>query len=72
MRGHGRFSQTWSHMSSLYGLTTSRLPEPPLQFGQLLSLKILPSSKNWTISIIVQENIPINKQNRLIAYPLLH
>ena len=37
--------------------------------GQLLLLTIIVNSKNWTISIIVRENILVNWQNRLIAHP---
>ena len=37
--------------------------------GQLLLLTIIFSGKNWTISIIVKENITVNRQNRLIAHP---
>ena len=37
--------------------------------GRLLLLTIIPSSKNWTISIIVTENITVNRQNRLIVHP---
>ena len=37
--------------------------------GRLLLLTIIVSSKNWTISIIVKENITVNRQNRLIAHP---
>ena len=36
---------------------------------RLLLLTIIVSSKNWTISIIVKEDITINRQNRLIAHP---
>ena len=37
--------------------------------GRLLLLTIIVSSKNQTISIIVKENITVNRQNRLIAHP---
>ena len=39
--------------------------------GRLLLLTIIVSSKNWTISIIVKENITVNRQNQLIAHPYL-
>ena len=32
--------------------------------GRLLPLTIIVDSKNWTISIIVKENITVNRQNR--------
>ena len=32
-------------------------------------LTIIVNSKNWTILIIVKENITVNRQNRLIAHP---
>ena len=37
--------------------------------GQLLLITIIVSSKNCTISIIVKQNITVNRQNRLIAHP---
>ena len=37
--------------------------------GQLLLLTIIVNSKNWTTSIIVKEDITVNRQNRLIAHP---
>ena len=37
--------------------------------GRLLLLTIIVNSKNWTILIIVKENITVNRQNRLIAHP---
>ena len=37
--------------------------------GKLLLLTIIVNSKNWTISIIVKEDITVNRQNRLIAHP---
>ena len=37
--------------------------------GQLLLITIIASSKNCTISIIVKQNIMVNRQNRLIAHP---
>ena len=37
--------------------------------GWSLLLMIIASSKNWAISIIVKENITVNKQNRLISHP---
>ena len=37
--------------------------------GRLLLLTIIVSSKNQMISIIVKENITVNRQNRLIAHP---
>ena len=36
---------------------------------RLLLLMIIFSSKNWTIPIIVIENITVNRQNRLTANP---
>ena len=36
---------------------------------RLLPLMIIVSSKKWMISIIDEENITINRQNRLIAHP---
>ena len=36
---------------------------------RLLPLAIIVYSKNYTISIIVKENITVNRQNRLIAHP---
>ena len=35
----------------------------------LLLLTIIASSKNYTILIIVQWNIMVNRQNRLISHP---
>ena len=35
----------------------------------LLLLTIIVNSKNQMISIIVKENITVNRQNRLIAHP---
>ena len=32
----------------------------------IIALMIIVNSKNWTISIIVEENITVNKQNWLI------
>ena len=40
--------------------------------GQLLLLTIIVSSKNWTISIIVKEDITVNRQNRSISQPYCH
>ena len=37
--------------------------------GRLLLPMIIVNSKNWTILIIVEENITVNRQNRLIAHP---
>ena len=37
--------------------------------GRLLPVTIIVDSKNWTISIIITENITVNRQNRLIAHP---
>ena len=37
--------------------------------GRLLLITIIASSKNCTISIIVKQNITVNRQNRLIAHP---
>ena len=37
--------------------------------GRLLLPTIIVVSKNWTISIIVKQNITVNRQNWLIAYP---
>ena len=37
--------------------------------GRLLILTIIVDSKNWTISIIVKENITVNRQNQFIAHP---
>ena len=36
---------------------------------QSLLLTIIFSSENWTIPIIVKENITVNRQNRLTANP---
>ena len=36
---------------------------------RLLLLTIIVNSKNWTISIIVKENITVNRQNWLITHP---
>ena len=36
---------------------------------QLLPLMIIVYSKNYTILIIIKENIIVNRQNRLIAHP---
>ena len=38
---------------------------------QLLPLMIIVYSKNYTISIIMKENITVNRQNRLIAHPYM-
>ena len=35
----------------------------------LLPLTIIVYSENYTISIIIKENITVNRQNRLIAHP---
>ena len=35
---------------------------------RLLPLTIIVYSKNYTISIIIKENITVNRQNRLIAH----
>ena len=37
--------------------------------GRLLLITIIVSSKNEVISIIVKEDITVNRQNRLIAHP---
>ena len=37
--------------------------------GQLLLITIIASGKICTISIIVKQNITVNRQNRLIAQP---
>ena len=37
--------------------------------ARLLLVSITVSSKNCTISIIVKENITVNRQNRLITHP---
>ena len=37
--------------------------------GQLLLLMIIADIKNRAISIIVKENITVNRQNRLISHP---
>ena len=37
--------------------------------GRLLLLTIIVDSKNWTTSIIVKENITVNRQNQLISHP---
>ena len=37
--------------------------------GRLLLLMIIVDSKNKTVSIIVKENITVNRQSRLIAHP---
>ena len=37
--------------------------------GRLLPLTIIVGSKNWPISIIVKQNITVNRQNQLIAHP---
>ena len=37
--------------------------------GQLLLLMIIVDIKNRAISIIVKENITVNRQNRLISHP---
>ena len=37
--------------------------------GRLLLITIIDKSKNWTTSIIVKENITVNRQNRSIAHP---
>ena len=39
--------------------------------GQLLLVTIIASSPNRTISIIVRQNITVNRQNQLIAHPNL-
>ena len=38
------------------------------RLSRLLLLKIIINSKNWTISIIGNGNITINRQNQLIVY----
>ena len=40
-------------------------------FARLLLLTIIVNSKSQMISIIVKENIMVNRQNRLIAHPYL-
>ena len=37
--------------------------------GQLMLLTIIVNSKNCTISIIVKEDITVNRQNWLIVHP---
>ena len=37
--------------------------------GRLLLPTIIVKSKHWMISIIVEENITVNRQNWLIAHP---
>ena len=47
----------------------SFLPPMFLPYGiRLLPLTIIVYSKNYTISIIVKENIMVDRQNRLIAH----
>ena len=48
---------------------TAMISDDYHDIGRLLLLTIIVDSKNWTISIIVKENITVNKQNRLIAHP---
>ena len=36
---------------------------------RLLLLTIIVSNKNWTILIIIKEDITVNMQNQLIAHP---
>ena len=37
--------------------------------GRLLLLMIIVDIKNWAISIIVKENITVNRQNLFISHP---
>ena len=37
--------------------------------GRLLLIMIIASSKNCAVSIIVKQNIMVNRQNWLIAHP---